>query len=296
MLEISREDIAEEQDAYSGFLTLTGRVSKTFLAEHVIYSQTFICTNPKCNNRNRLHFTPSATRNRVIKRTEDEGFMETGSSATLLPIDLVCSHCNMKMPESVIDRVYSGAILKDDLVNTVALGESVQLLGTLSRSVVQMTEGMYLHGIEIEVNNVLKVSDPIDTCLPDSIESILRCEELTRIFSDYITPKDTYRKLKLALLLSAVSIEEQDCTPGEETGRAQIRRSVHVLVINNCHDKQVPSLMASLAQSRSNVYWSHGSDVSRQPLYTIHQTDMASTGCIEGMKNRGNGSTLEKWP
>ncbi|KAF9965125.1 hypothetical protein BGZ70_005374 [Mortierella alpina] len=107
-VKISREDIAEEQDAYSGYVTLTGRVSRISLVEHVIYSQTFICTNPKCNNRNCLHFTPSATRNRVIKRTEDEGFMETGSSATLLPIDLICSHCNMEMPESVIDRVYSG--------------------------------------------------------------------------------------------------------------------------------------------------------------------------------------------
>ncbi|CAO3567595.1 unnamed protein product [Mortierella alpina] len=195
-LEISREDIAEEQDAYSGYLTLTGRVSKISLVEHVIYSQTFICTNPKCNNRNCLHFTPSAARNRVIKRTEDEGFMETGSTATLLPIDLICSHCNMEMPESVIDRVYSAqqkialdclhatraegcfvnqmeATLRDDLVNTAALGESIQLLGRLSRSLVQKPEGRYLHGIEIDVNNVLKIPDPNRTRLPESIESIL---------------------------------------------------------------------------------------------------------------------------
>lgn len=35
-LEISREDIAEGQDAYSGFLTMAGRVSKIFLAEYVM--------------------------------------------------------------------------------------------------------------------------------------------------------------------------------------------------------------------------------------------------------------------
>ncbi|KAF9573688.1 hypothetical protein EC968_008204 [Mortierella alpina] len=322
-LEMSREDIAEEQDAYSGFLTLAGRVSKVFLTEHVLYSQTFICINPKCCNRNCLHFMPSATRNRVIKRTEDEGFMETGSSATLLPIDLVCSHCNMEMPESVIDRVYSvqqkivldclnatraegcfvnqiGATLKDfgteqpidttdDLVNTAALGESIQLLGRLSRTVVQKSEGSYLHGIELKVNNVLKLPDG-NTRLPESIESILRSNmspwntsQAIVSLLDYIIPKDVYRKLKLALLLSAVSIEDHDCTTREEEGRARIRRSVHVLVINNCHDKQVPSLLASIGQSRSSVYWSHGADVYRQPLYTLHQTRKASTGCINGM-------------
>ncbi|KAF9961776.1 hypothetical protein BGZ72_002015 [Mortierella alpina] len=236
----SREDVVQEQDAYSGFFTITGRVSRTYLAEHVIYSKTFICINPKCNNRNCLHFTPSATRNRVIKRTEDDGFMETGSSATLLPIDLVCSHCNMEMPESVIDRVYTvqqkivvdclnaaqgdgcfinqiRATLKDDLVNTAALGDSIQLLGRLSRSVVHKTEEAYLHGIEIEVNNILNVPNTSNACLPESIESILRSNmspwntsQAVVDLLDHITPRDTYRKLKLALLLRQVDFKAQE--------------------------------------------------------------------------------------
>ncbi|KAF9291566.1 Minichromosome maintenance domain-containing protein 2 [Mortierella alpina] len=267
-LEISREDIAEGQDAYSGFLTMAGRVSKIFLAEYIIYSQTFICTNPKCYNRNCLHFTPSATRKRVIKRTEDDGFMETGSSATLLPIDLICSHCNMEMPESVIDRVYTeqqkivldclnAARAEGCFVNQIEAtlkGESIQLLGRLSRSMVQKAEGTYLHGIRVEVNNVLKVSSPEDIGVPKPIESILRSNmspwntsQAIVDLLDYITPGNAYRKLKLALLLSAVSIEDRDCTLDKEAG---------------------------------NVYWDHGPDASRQSLYTIHQTRKAFTGCI----------------
>ncbi|KAG0274289.1 hypothetical protein BGZ95_009935 [Linnemannia exigua] len=135
---LSREDIAQDMSSYSGFVALSGRVTTVSLAEHIIYSQTFLCVNPRCNNRNYLHFTPSAPRHRVIKRAEDDGFLETGTeqvhlalakvaviqndlksssdpnvtpffdyySATLLNIDRRCSHCNSEMPESVLDRVY----------------------------------------------------------------------------------------------------------------------------------------------------------------------------------------------
>lgn len=79
----------------------------------------------------------------------------------------------------------------DDLVNTVALGESIQLLGRLSRSMVQKAEGTYLHGIRVEVNNVLKVSSPEDIGVPKPIESILRCKSrLSRaIYAEKMDPK-----------------------------------------------------------------------------------------------------------
>ncbi|KAG0012983.1 hypothetical protein BGZ80_011380 [Entomortierella chlamydospora] len=105
-LELSREDIVNDDHGYGGFFAISGRISGVSLAEYEIYSQTFKCNNPRCNNKNKLHYTPSTSQYRVVKSTEGDGFMETATSSTLLRIDLICSHCALSMPESVMDRVY----------------------------------------------------------------------------------------------------------------------------------------------------------------------------------------------
>ncbi|KAG0210301.1 hypothetical protein BGX28_009457 [Mortierella sp. GBA30] len=55
-----------------------------------------------------------------------------------------------------------GATLKDDLVNTVSLGEDIKLLGRLSRSepIPGKTQESYMHDIDIEVNNVIRIGAP----------------------------------------------------------------------------------------------------------------------------------------
>ncbi|KAF9999186.1 hypothetical protein BGZ79_007190 [Entomortierella chlamydospora] len=94
-LELSREDIVNDDHGYGGFFAISGRISGVSLAEYEIYSQTFKCNNPRCNNKNKLHYTPSTSQYRVVKSTEGDGFMETATS-----------HCALSMPESVMDRVY----------------------------------------------------------------------------------------------------------------------------------------------------------------------------------------------
>ncbi|KAI8362221.1 hypothetical protein B0O80DRAFT_524586, partial [Mortierella sp. GBAus27b] len=285
-LELTREDIAGNSHSYNGFVAISGRVSSVSLTWHAIYSQTFKCNNPRCNNRNYLHYTPLASHNRVIKRAEDDGFMETGTNATLLLIDLLCNHCNEEMPESVPDRVYSnsharlyasfsgGWMLREsddnDLVNTVALGENIQLIGRLSRGFPKETRYHYSHGIQFEANNVLHEPDRRQETIPDAI---------AKVIYNGVVPKHVYRKLKLALLLSAVSISDDG--DNKATRNTCIRPSVHVLVIKNSFDTVVPALMASMATLRRSVYWDHGTDATRQSLYNVCQPSSTSPGYLQ---------------
>ncbi|KAI1317396.1 Minichromosome maintenance domain-containing protein 2 [Mortierella claussenii] len=72
---------------------------------------------------------------------------------------------------------------------------------------------------------------------------------------DHIAPKDIYRKLKLALLLSAVSLsEERELDEhSSPTPKCQIRASVHVLVVKNNYDTVIPALIASMASCKRSV-------------------------------------------
>ena len=51
-------------------------------------------------------------------------------SATLLKIDLICSHCALEMPESVLDRVYMSKSPSDQYSSVVIRG-----LPPLTRSI-----------------------------------------------------------------------------------------------------------------------------------------------------------------
>ncbi|GJJ77003.1 hypothetical protein EMPS_09362 [Entomortierella parvispora] len=189
--------VTREDRANNTFVSFTGRVASTSLSEYVIYSQTFICTNSRCNNHDYLHHRPRASSCRVIKRTEDGGFMETGTNATLLKIDLNCSHCGQEMPESVLDRVYmkeqklevvcdngveqSGCfihqlpiVLQDDLANRVSLGEQVRIIGRLYRSVPKSTANCYHHGVKVEVNNIWRLDQPPSTVPPLFVQLLRR--------------------------------------------------------------------------------------------------------------------------
>ncbi|KAK3819891.1 MAG: hypothetical protein J3Q66DRAFT_438993 [Benniella sp.] len=312
--ESTREDTVRNSNNYNGFVTVSGRVSGVSLTEHVIYSQTFKCGNPKCNNRNYLHYTPSASHNRVIKRAEDDGFMETGTNATLLMIDLLCSHCDEEMPESVLDRVYINCTsasqgegcfinqitvtLEDDLANTVALGEHVRLLGKISRVFAEEDRLRYNHGIRFEVNNILREPDCRQARVPDAIAALIyrntsawNTSQSIIDLLDGIAPKHVvYRRLKLALLLSAVSIPEHDDNEEHKvTRKTDIRSSVHVLVVKNSFDTIVPALIASLATSRRNVYWDYGDDTLRRPLYHVCKPSSTFSGSLQGItKHRGH--------
>ncbi|KAF9937427.1 hypothetical protein BGZ65_001497 [Modicella reniformis] len=238
----------------------------------------------ECNNHNYLHYTPSASHDRVIKRAEDDGFMETATNAVLLPTDLVCSHCNLKMPESVLDRVYSKnqtivlecanisqaegcfmnqitVILKDDLANTVMLGEYIQLLGRLSRVLPEEDRHAYGHGIHFEVNNVLR--EYRHATVPDTIAEIIYSKMRTLEGRSGLLmggPPTYFVLLRLQRKhfcmeyqssdrrsFSAVSIPDHDGDCNRKARIPQIRQSLHVLVIKDTFDTIVPALIASVA-------------------------------------------------
>ncbi|KAK3822570.1 MAG: hypothetical protein J3R72DRAFT_497163 [Linnemannia gamsii] len=288
---LSREDIAQDMNSYSGFVALSGRVTSLSLTEHIM---------------NYLHFTPSAPHHRVIKRTEDDGFMETGTDATLLNIDLQCCHCNSEMPESVLDRVYMKQqkisveclntqkaqgcfvnlmefLLQDDLADTASLGDHIQLIGRLHRSFPGENQDKYQHGVVMNVNNVFLLPRHRDPeTLPRTIEAIITSDmspwntsQAIVDLLDGIVPSSIYRKLKLALLLSESKnpVMEKDASP--------IRRSIHVLVVMNGRDTVVPTLMAGIASLKSCIFWNHGEDNSRKALYNIHHPKNKETSGSE---------------
>ncbi|KAG0333885.1 hypothetical protein BG000_008802 [Podila horticola] len=269
-LVVSQESKIRDKNIYTGFFSIWGFVSSVSLTESVIYSQVFLCTNRRCRNRNYLCFTPSATSHRIIKRTEEQEFMETSTNATLLDVDLLCGHCGEKMPESIQDRVYMNhqrvvfdcdnelpfegvfhnqitVVLKDDLAGTVVLGEKIQLIGNLTRVFPEKSKGnaisqVYKHGILLEVNNVLRPRRP-EYQMPECIGSVLE---------NGVVPSHVYRKLKLALLLSAVSLEvggeHQDQKPKPPTvSKDEVRPAIHVMVLMNGYDTVVPHLVHTLA-------------------------------------------------
>ncbi|KAG0255267.1 hypothetical protein BG011_005230, partial [Mortierella polycephala] len=240
---------------------------------------------------------------------KDRGGSVHGNHATLLPIDIVCSHCAYEMPESVTDRVYMkqqwvvlkclGAdqaqgcflgqlevILKGDLTNTVALGDSIQLLGRTSRTFPRKCHGTYMHGIQFEVNNVLREPNKSSVRVPEAISKILDSNlsgwNTSQAIVDLMGEKTVglWRNI-WKRLINAVALEEKDYGVGNTATRPQIRSSVHVLVTKNAHDTVVPALMANVASTRNTVFWDHGEEVSRKPLYTVRPPGRSCPGEIE---------------
>ncbi|KAG0354634.1 hypothetical protein BG005_006324 [Podila minutissima] len=278
-LAVSQESKIRDKNIYTGFFSVWGFVSSVSLTESVIYSQVFLCMNRRCRNRNYLCFTPSATSHRIIKRTEEQEFMETSTNATLLDVDLLCGHCGENMPESIQDRVYMNqqrlaldcvnessfegvfhnqitVVLKDDLAGTVVLGEEIQLLGNLTRVFPEKSKGnaasrAYMSGILFEVNNVIRPHPP-EHQMPECISSVLE---------NGVVPSHVYRKLKLALLLSAVSLEDGSEYQDQKTQpptvpKDKVRPAIHVMVLMNGYDTIVPHLVHNLAAGKSQHFGS----------------------------------------
>ncbi|KAG0335591.1 hypothetical protein BG004_008392 [Podila humilis] len=187
--------------------------------------------------------------------------------ATLLEVDLLCGHCGEMMEESIPDRVYT-----NDLAGTVVLGERIQLIGTLSREYPhtgKQSTRVYDHGIHFEVNNILRPRNP-EQLLPENIAWILNenmsgwnTTQAIIDMLDGIVPSHVYRKLKLALLISAISIEDGSefkeigsNFTASSTGMApplqeqQVRPAIHVLVVLNSYDTVVPNLVHCLASGK----------------------------------------------
>ncbi|KAG0235749.1 hypothetical protein BGW42_004799 [Actinomortierella wolfii] len=166
--QLTMEEVMRDSSFYSGLMSLRGRVTRVSDIEHIAYSQTFICRYPRCNNHNYLHFTPHATRDRTIKRSENLGFMETGTR--------LCGHCGQQMIESIVDRVYTSA----QHIDLQCLGQPLQH-GCFTNQVTLTLHAKpdpktYHYGIEMQVCNVVREYETLHGTVPDSFEIILQSE------------------------------------------------------------------------------------------------------------------------
>jgi hypothetical protein len=71
----------------------------------------------------------------------------------------------------------------DDLAGSVKLGERIQLIGRVYRSFPEKNQGTYLHGIQMDVNNVLH--------LPRRREPEMLSETIAEIFTSNMSPWNT---------------------------------------------------------------------------------------------------------
>ncbi|KAF9904080.1 Minichromosome maintenance domain-containing protein 2 [Linnemannia zychae] len=257
---------------------------------------------PQSFRENYLCFTPSAPLHRVIKRTEDEGFMETSTNATLLNVDLTCSHCDLEMPESVIDRIYMKQqkitleclhvqraqgcfvnqvelLLLDDLANSASLGDRIEVIGRLRRSFPGKDQDKYQHGMEMDVNNVLQLPRYCgQESIPGAIETIV-----TSDLSPWNTSQAIVDLLGEHAHFHAIDKEFRDETNTKETNvtpsnsksppaekdEPLIRRSIHILIVMNGRDTVVPTLLAGMAALKSHIFWDHGEAIARKKLYSL---------------------------
>ncbi|KAF9335813.1 Minichromosome maintenance domain-containing protein 2, partial [Linnemannia elongata] len=171
------------------------------------------------------------------------------------------------------------------------LGQHIQLIGRVYRAFPEKNQETYLHGIQMDVNNLIHLPNRRDhETLSETITAIItsnmspwNTSQAIVDLLDGIVPLSIYRKLKLALLLSAVSVAPSDSRKQVvEKETTSIRRSIHVLVVMNGRDTIVPALMASMAALKSYIFWDHGEETIRKELYSLRQPKKSSTGEIRG--------------
>ncbi|KAG9070370.1 Minichromosome maintenance domain-containing protein 2 [Linnemannia hyalina] len=180
--------------------------------------------------------------------------------------------------------------LLDDLADSAKLGEHIQLIGRVYRSYPEKNQETYLHGIQMDVNNLIHLPSRRDEeTLSEAIAAIATSDmspwntsqTIVDLF-DGIVPTSIYRKLKLALLLSAVSVAPSGSKNlvAEKEVADSVRRSIHVLVVMNGRDTIVPALMASMAGLKNCIFWDHGDETTRKTLHSLHQPKKPSIGEI----------------
>ncbi|KAI9007373.1 hypothetical protein BC832DRAFT_614560 [Gaertneriomyces semiglobifer] len=320
---------AGDSRMFGGLITLRGVVS-------CLYSQTYACNGKACRNPNTLHFLHASGGNRMLKRNSEGICLQTSTNVELHDVDLICSHCGQLMPELVADRVstvqQNGLLtslstegcqsnlvsfqLDNDLVNTVEVGDYLELLGKpVDLMCHQSGARIYpKYAVAIAVNNARKLpSVPpygpmkhrdliysglalawISFLLQLSIYNveISRRSPLRRglwiIFAvswvDKIAPGQLWRKAKLSMLLSLVSVpadvEESTMPPGSEAESP--RKAVNLLFVTDCYVPALSRLVSTAAGYRRSAKWYHGTERKHSTLLNILRDEGKSVEqCIQ---------------
>ncbi|KAI8823112.1 uncharacterized protein EV422DRAFT_618800 [Fimicolochytrium jonesii] len=288
---------------------------------HRVHSRLYRCTNFKCRNRNTVHVAQStATLHRVTKRDAIGANLLTSTSVKLHEIDLVCSHCGDPMPESVVDRVVTlgreGHLLlqaadkcfvqvitiwlEDELTRSIALGDTVEVIGVPERTLGQVSNNRFhpRFGIRLGVVSARKVSgasvagsnargrshaltgqsDLYGRGTANIPQSILQLQGdnlspygftqklVDQMFAD-IVPRAIWRKTKLAMLLSLVSAPvDVDEQVKPQKGPCTPRRALHMLFLYSSPIPALNRMLASVPRIRHSHRWVHGCEYKHQAL------------------------------
>ncbi|CAG8451760.1 447_t:CDS:10 [Paraglomus occultum] len=165
------------------------------------------------------------------------------------------------------------AVLTDDFANAVKIGQFVEIIGFAKR---------HFHGLDA---NVYRVNNTIDTGV--HVESLNNHDRLMQtseyftllqsanlsawsftqrvvdVFCEDVAPTKAYRKIKLCLLLSLISISEKPVKHINSFNK------LHLLIICDKYNNTVRRLLRHVSNFTRHEEWTYGIGNKRQPLFSV---------------------------
>ncbi|KAI9099975.1 hypothetical protein DFS34DRAFT_516602 [Phlyctochytrium arcticum] len=205
--------------------------------------------------------------------------------------------------------------LEDTLVGTHEVGDIVELIGTITPQIGNASGSRFhgQYGLLMQVNNVkrlnmttgahphtLSIHKPDlfgrgHAPIPDSVAQLLRSgmspfaytQALVDNFCAMIAPYDVWRKCRLAMLLSLVSVPSDTDhqtlkTGGEGSKENSLRDSVNICILTDAYTPALRRLMNAGAGHRKSAYWEHGTSKVRQKLFHTNENQKTGDSSLDG--------------
>ncbi|KAI8914859.1 MCM2/3/5 family-domain-containing protein [Powellomyces hirtus] len=279
-----------DKQADETFVKVRGEISGLYHTVHVVYSYLYRCTYHKCRNPNTLHITPDAQRHRVIKREADGENLMTTTSATLHEIDLTCSSCGKTMLESPVDRVTTGDHI--ELVGTLVpmrghcvgyryVTDYKMLVKVNNAHVLNWVPSLsdsrsYKDQVNLKENHLRTarkpdlfglggdvLPDPILALQHETLSPYAFTQKLVDSFCDQVVPRAFWRKAKLSMLLSLVSMPT---ALKPKVKAATPRQGIHILLHSDSRIPALERLVSSAVTLRRSCKWTFGSGTKHSKL------------------------------
>ncbi|CAG8647161.1 5688_t:CDS:2, partial [Scutellospora calospora] len=89
------------------------------------------------------------------------------------------------------------------------------------------------------------------------------CMQSIFVLIDDIVPRFAYRKIKLFLLLSLVSLSEK------QSKKHCISPSIHIMIISDGYNSIIPKMIRHVSKLKRHEEWTYGNGQKKQPLFII---------------------------
>jgi hypothetical protein len=296
-------------------LCVNGVVDCVWLPEFRIAGQIFECRNVECRNKSRLHVN-TLEASCTTKRDQDGKRLKQSTrmgGAHLL--DQICSACGVKMEELITDRTFSTrqkirvvergirhtfantltGILEDDLVNSVHVGDEVEMVvgaGRLLKLRPDKTE--YDNGLVALINNISLPNPPTYTLSP-AIQALLDMklspwsylQRLVDCFCRDVCPHVVWRRVKLALLFSLVSLPTYGFDVLEDNDLEQrptdVSPAIHIALHSPGCDSRLWLLMECAAGFRRHARWNATGSKRRPSLVQVEKDRIVRGGLSDAI-------------